>query len=412
MAADGYTDRLPFPIETLGVHGADTDTDTDTDAGLAIEVAAATLAGLPGATPTRLHALLKRFGTATHALDAVLDGRAAEAFLDDHRCEVLARHWARCADPITVALTLRRRATRVWATGQRDFPIDPRLPLAPAVLLAEGDRPEVLDRPRVAVVGTRAASPPGIADARAIGRYLAEQGITVVSGLAIGIDAAAHEGALEVGGGAIGVVATGLDIVYPRRHGRLFAGVRRHGLVLGEHGFGVPPTKARFPIRNRIIAALCDATVVVEATATGGARITADLALRYDREVLAMPGSRRNPAAAGCNALIADGAHALLDPSDVLTVLGRHAPASAYAASIAQTAPADRKQRRKVGWDGSTEGLSPAARRLHASMSGEPATLDQLVGRTGLAVGEVAGLIRELERSGRLERARGLLWPC
>ena len=389
------------------------DEEVEAEATAAIGVAAATLAGLPGASTRRMHALLRRFGTATRALDAVLDGRAAEAFGLDRDRDYLARHWARCADPLTVALTMQRRATRVWVTGQPDFPIDPELPKAPAVLLAEGERPEVLDRPRVAVVGTRAATPPGMADARAIGRYLAEQGVTVVSGLAIGIDGAAHEGALEVGGGVIGVVATGLDVVYPRRHGPLFARVRRHGLVLGEHGFGVPPTRRRFPIRNRIIAALCDATVVVEATATGGARITADLALKYDREVLAMPGSRRNPAAAGCNALIADGAHPLLDPSDVLAVLARHAPASAYAAQIAREAAAGRKAEvSSVGWDGATAGLGSAARRLHAAMSGEPATLDQLVSRTGLAVGEVAGLIRELERAGRMERARGLLWPC
>jgi DNA processing protein len=183
--------------------------------------------------------------------------------------------------------------------------------------------------------------------------------------------------------------------------------------VLGEHGFGVPPTRGRFPIRNRIIAALCDATVVVEATATGGARITAELAAKYDREVLAMPGSRRNPAAAGCNALIADGAHPLLDPSDVLTVLARHAPASAYAAQLARAGGSGgHAARTRVGWEGSTAELGRAARRLHAAMAGEPATLDQLVSRTGLAVGEVAGLIRELERAGRMERARGLLWPC
>lgn len=219
-------------------------------------VAAATLASLSGASPPRLHALFKRFGTPARALDAVLDGRAAEALPDDPRSDLLARRWAGAADPQRVAATLQRRGTLVFAAGQTEFPIDPRLAQAPAVLFAEGDRPEVLDRPRVAVVGTRAATPPGIADARAIGRHLAEQGVTVVSGLAIGIDAAAHEGALEVGGGVVGVVATGLDIVYPRRHGPLFDRVRRHGLVLGEHGFGVPPTKARFPVRNRIIAAL------------------------------------------------------------------------------------------------------------------------------------------------------------
>jgi DNA processing protein len=225
-----------------------------------VAAAAATLAGLQGATPRRLHALLRRFGSPVEALHAVRAGRAAAALTDDadHNRDALARRWAGGADPTLVATTMQRRGTRVWVTGQPGFPIDPGLENAPAVLLAEGDRPDVLDRPRVAIVGTRAATPPGIADARAIGRYLAEHGVTIVSGLAIGIDAAAHEGALDVGGGVIGVVATGVDVVYPRRHGPLFARVRRHGLVLGENGFGVPPTRGRFPIRNRIIAALVE----------------------------------------------------------------------------------------------------------------------------------------------------------
>jgi DNA processing protein len=369
------------------------------------EIAAATLASLQGATPHRLHRLFVAFGSPAAALDAVRAGRAATAIPDDPHRNALARRWELTADPIGVAAALERRGTRVLATGQPGFPVDPDLEEPAAVLFTEGDHPEVLDRPRVAVVGTRAATPPGVADARAIGRYLAEQGITVVSGLALGIDAAAHEGALEVGGGVIGVVATGLDIVYPRRHDLLYARVREHGLVLGENGFGVPPTRRRFPIRNRIIAALCDATVVVEATEKGGARITAEWAVRYNREVLAMPGSRRNPAAAGCNALIADGAHSLLDPSDVLAVLGRHAPATTYSAAAAR-AEADAR------WGQPGIRVGGSARRLHAGMAGEPATLDDLVARSGMAVGEVAGLIRELERAGRMERARGLLWPC
>ena len=143
--------------------------------------------------------------------------------------------------------------------------------------------------------------------------------------------------------------------------------------------------------------------MVVEATATGGTRITANLANLYGREVLAMPGSRRNPAAAGCNALIADGAHPLLDPSDVIAVLALSSPASAYSAMAAA--------RSGAGWGGAPVRVGRAAGRLHAAMSGEPATLDDLVGRTGSTVGEIAGLVRELERAGRIERARGLLWP-
>jgi DNA processing protein len=367
-----------------------------TDTRTTNSVAAATLASLQGATPERLHRLFSYFGTPERALEAVRAGRAAAALSEERHRAAIARRWARTAEPTRVATLLEQRETRVWVTGEPGFPIEPGLDDAPAVLFAEGDRPEVLDRPRVAIVGTRAATPPGIADARAIGRYLAEQGITIVSGLALGIDAAAHQGALEVGGGVIGVVGTGLDIVYPRQHHLLYAEVRRHGLVLSENAFGVAPTRRRFPIRNRIIAALSDAVVVVEATTKGGTRHTAKCAADYDREVLAMPGSRRNPAAAGCNALIADGAHPLLDPSDVLTVLGRHSPATGS---------------KPAGWGGPEAKIGGAARRLHAGMAGEPATLDELVIQSGMAVGEVAGLIRELERAGRIERVRGLLWP-
>ena len=156
------------------------------------------------------------------------------------------------------------------------------------MLLGEGERPDAFDATRVAIVGTRAATPHGLADARELGGFLADAGITVVSGLAIGIDGAAHEGALDAGGLAVGVVATGLDVTYPRRHRALYDRVREHGLVVGEHGYGVQPRRERFPVRNRIIAALADVVVVVEATAPGGARITA----RLRRRLRPRPSSR------------------------------------------------------------------------------------------------------------------------
>ncbi len=268
------------------------------------------------------------------------------------------------------------------------------------MLLGEGDAPGVLDAPRVAIVGTRAATPHGLADARELGSALTDARITVVSGLAIGIDAAAHEGALEVasatdGGaaGPVGVVATGLDVVYPRRHRALFDRVRRGGLVVGEVGYGVGPAAWRFPVRNRIIAALADVVVVVEATESGGARITAEYAAQYGRPVLAVPGSRRNPAAAGCNALLADGAHPLLEPSDVLLALGLAAGG-------------------RAGWTlPPGAALSDDARSVRHAFGGEPATADQLAGRSGLPPERVSGALRELERAGCLQRSRGLLWP-
>jgi DNA processing protein len=289
---------------------------------------------------------------------------------------------------------LTRRGTHVYLDRRAGYPIRDDLPERPAVLLAEGDAPEVLDRPRVAVVGTRSATLHGLRDAREIGAFLANNGITVVSGLAIGIDGAAHEGALDARGGVVGVVATGLDIVYPRRHARLFDRVRRGGLLMSEYTFGTEPLRWRFPVRNRIIAALADAVVVVEATASGGARITAGFALEYDRTVLAMPGSRRNAAAEGCNALLADGAHPLLTPDDVLVALG--------------LTPGARR-----GWGAPPARGNPTgdAAVLLRACGGEPATVDQLTSRTELGQDRVALAVRELERGGWMTRDRGYCWP-
>ncbi len=286
------------------------------------------------------------------------------------------------------------------ATGGDDFPIrdadllDAALDAGmPDVLLGEGDRPDAFDAPRVAIVGTRAATPMGIADAREIAAFCVRAGLTVVSGLAIGIDAAAHEGALDAGGLTVGVVATGLDIVYPRRHERLYARVREHGVIVGENEYGTQPLPWRFPIRNRIIASLADAVVVVEAGRTGGASITARYGFDYQRHVYALPGSRRNPAAAGCNALILDGAKPLLDPSDVLFAVGQGGTMTG-GWMPAPKPPADRDQRAVL-----------------RAMGGDGATIDEIERRCALPAERLGAALRGLERTGRLQRRRGLWWP-
>jgi DNA processing protein len=335
--------------------------------------AAAALVCLRGVTAKELCDLVRRPGGPRAALAAQPPGRVDEA---------------------RVARELARRRTRVYVEGRPGYPIVDDLPGRPPVLLAEGDAPDVLQQPRVAVVGTRSCTLHGRRDAYDLGAYLAQVGVTVVSGLAIGIDGAVHEGALDAGGGVVGVVATGLDVVYPRRHASLFDRVRRQGLLVSECAFGVQPTRSRFPVRNRIIAGLADVVVVVEATIAGGARITAGFALDYGRTVLAMPGSRRNPAAAGCNALLADGAHPLLDPDDVLVALG--------------LTPGGRR-----GWGAPPPRAAPTgdAAALLRACGGEPATADQLASRTGFAPDRVALAVRELERTGWMTRDRGYCWP-
>ena len=364
------------------------------------ELAAATLACLPDMTPLRLRALLRTFGGPIAALEIVRGGHASavlsEAASERDRASWrrLECRWRERAETSVVARLLERRGTRVWIEGTEHYPIVDDVPDRPPVLLAEGARPDALGAPRVAIVGTRAATPHGIGDARELGDVLGAAGVTVVSGLAIGIDGAAHEGVLAAGGSAIGVVATGLDITYPRRHAGLTEQVRRAGLVVTEQGFGVRPRPGLFPVRNRIIAALADVVVVVEATIGGGARITAQFALDYGRPVLAVPGSRRNAAAAGTNALIADGAHPLLEWGDVLVALGM-SPAAARTEVPAPPRP----------------GPSADGAGLLTALGGECATADELSSRTGMPTARVALAVVDLERKGWIERAQGAIWP-
>jgi DNA processing protein len=232
-------------------------------------IAAAKLASLYLVTPPRIRRLLDAFGGPVAALEAVQERRVTGLI---GRCEELdprqlARRWSEEASSGAVRAQLDARGTRVWIAGDADYPICDPLPDRPPVLLGEGERPDAFAAKRVAIVGTRSATPHGLADARELGGFLAGAGVTVVSGLAIGIDAAAHVGALDAGGLVVGVVATGLDVVYPRRHRALYARVREQGLVVGEHGYGVQPRRERFPVRNRVIAALADIVVIVETTA-------------------------------------------------------------------------------------------------------------------------------------------------
>ncbi|MFM8304182.1 MAG: DNA-processing protein DprA [Actinomycetota bacterium] len=360
--------------------------------------AAVALAGLESLGVRRLRVLVDHFGTPSRALRALQHGRAravlTPTFGPKHRhlAEPLCARWAAEVDAATARALLETRAAHVWLERDLTYPVPEPLPDAPVCLIAEGERPDALDAPRVAIVGTRSATPHGLADARELAGTLVDAGVTVVSGLALGIDGAAHAGAVAAGGSTVGVVATGLDVEYPRRHRGLYGDVRASGLVLGETGYCVRPAPWRFPIRNRIIAALADVVVVVEATLTGGARITAEHAVRYDRAVFAVPGSRRNTASAGTNALIADGAYPLTDWSDVLVALGM-TPGARRCAPPVRAVPDE------------------AGHRLLGALGGEPASPEQLAARTGLAPEVVALSVAALERTGWVTWSQGLVWP-
>ena len=300
--------------------------------------------------------------------------------------------WARAARPDATRALLQRRGTHVWIDGDGDTPIREAIPGRPPVLFGEGAAPDAFAAPRVAIVGTRSATPHGLADARELGGFLAAAGITVVSGLAIGIDGAAHEGALAGGGRAVGVVATGLDVTYPRRHRALYAGVREHGVVVSEHAYGIQPHAAQFPVRNRIIAALCDVCVVVEATVTrrrdDHGPVRERLRPRGVRAARRAPQPRRGRLQRADQGRRADPARP-----------GRHPH---------RTGPGPRRSAVATGARAAVDADETAA--LDA-LGGEPATIDQLVGRTGLSPGRLAGVLRRLEQAGHIEKGRGRWWP-
>jgi DNA processing protein len=259
----------------------------------------------------------------------------------------------------------------------------------PTRLWLRGDSADVLARPAVAVVGARSCSTYGAQVARTLARELAATGLVVVSGLARGIDGEAHRGALDAGGATVAVLGCGIDRDYPARHADLARRlVEAGGLVVSEYEPGVEPAPWRFPARNRILAGLALATVVVEARERSGALITADFALELGREVFAVPGEITSNLAAGTNRLIRQGAAPLLEIDDVLDALGIVAapPARATAA----------------------HGLGEAARQILELVAAEPRTSDQLVRETGLDAAIVAGALVELELTRAAIEADGL----
>ncbi len=342
---------------------------------------------VPGVGPQRLAALREHFGSAAAAwqapasqLASVLDARVLAAL-----------------EATRARLDLARIAARLEALDASVLTIDdPAYPQAlrsvtqpPFLLYARGDV-GLLSRRCVAVVGARRATPYGLLAAQRLAGDLAQAGVTVVSGLATGIDAEAHRAALAAHGATAAVLGCGLDVVYPRANRTLQASIARHGLLLTEFPPATPPQPGNFPARNRVISGLSEVVVVVEAGNRSGAMITARYAAEQGRDVFAVPGSIFAATSQGTHELLAAGAGIARSADDILAALGLPKPAL----------PAPQ----------GTTGPTGTAAEVVAVLGLEPMHIDDVGRQTGLSSAEVANALSLLELQGRVRHVGGMRW--
>ncbi len=252
----------------------------------------------------------------------------------------------------------------------------------PVALYCKGRRP-LLNQPALGIVGSRNATPQGIRDAEAFALALSDAGLTIVSGLALGIDAAAHRGGLGGASSSIAVIGTGLDRIYPASNKALARQLAESGLIISEFALGTPPLPGHFPRRNRLISGLSRGVLVVEAAPDSGSLITARVATEQGREVFAIPGSIHSPLARGCHALIKQGAKLVESAADILDEL-------AWAQRLAPP-----------------ELAAPLSDPLLAALEGAPVTLDTLAQRTGLTLEALSAKLLALELDGRIASLPG-----
>lgn len=276
----------------------------------------------------------------------------------------------------------------VW--GGESYPVALAAVVDPPIVLWVRGVAAVLSRPAVAIVGSRAASPYAREVAAGLAAALASRGIVVVSGLARGVDSAAHRGALEAGE-TIAVLGSGADVIYPPEHAELAAEIARHGAVVSELPPGAPPRAHHFPLRNRIISGLSLAVVIAEASERSGSLITAACGLEQGREVMAVPGNVLTGRNRGAHALLRDGAKIVESADDILEEF----PALCHLTENQQTTAAP------GGMAGDSNGI------LACFTAGEPCSLDEIAVRTGLGAGLVLSRLAELELAGLIRRGEG-----
>ncbi len=369
---------------------------SDSKSTVAIDTPSAALLALlrtPGLGAVRIRRLLQRRGSA-EAVFAAKAGGWRDAGCSEAQIAALAS-----PDHAGVEADLRWLA----ASPARHF-IDNRhprwparleqIPGAPVGLFAVGDL-ALLGEPQLAIVGARAASAQGRDHAHAFADGLARAGLVITSGLALGIDAAAHRGALDAGGATIAVCGNGLDRVYPARNRDLALAIAERGLLVSEFPPGTVPRPEHFPRRNRIISGLSLGVLVVEAQLESGSLITARIAAEQGREVFALPGSIHNPMARGCHALIRDGATLTESVADILAELSAQLrPTLGAVATTTGAAPADAP-------------ADPLERRVLAAIGDDPVAIDQLAATLSLGIAELGAALLSLELQGLIEAQAG-----
>ncbi|ATE62007.1 DNA-processing protein DprA [Thauera sinica] len=365
------------------------------------------LTSIPGIGGETQRRLLSAFGlpgrvftAGRGALAGVIGGEAAELLLSPPRQQAIDTALAWAAEPDSHILTL----------ADTDYPRTLLDIADPPVLLYVKGNPAMLQRPAIAIVGARSATAQGEANAEAFARALSEHGLTVISGLALGIDAAAHRGALAAGeGGTIAVVGTGADRIYPARNAAIARDIAAHGAIVSELPLGTNALRHNFPRRNRIIAGLAQGVLVVEAALGSGSLISARLAAESGREVFAIPGSIHSPLARGCHRLIREGAKLVETAEDVLEELrGRLGwPASSGRAHPAGTARAAEQGAAPAAPRQPALPMEDDAARVLRAMGHDPADIDQLASRCGLTVDALYAILLSLELDGHIARLPG-----
>lgn len=343
----------------------------------------------PGVGPDTARKLLQAFGLPAQIFAA---GYSALSKVVSERIALALSH------PPSDEVRQQIDKTAEWCAQSGNYLlslIDPLYPKAlldipdPPILLYVKGRPELLEANTIAVVGSRNASVQGISNAEQFSEALSRAGLTISSGMAAGIDTAAHQGALRGAGSTVAVIGTGADIVYPARNRGLAHLIAEGGCIVSEYSLGMPAIAANFPRRNRIISGLAKGVLVVEAAAQSGSLITARMAAEQGREVFAIPGSIHSPLAKGCHQLIKQGAKLVETAQDILDEL-RVVPVSQVAVNSPVTSPA-------------------SADPLLDAIGFDPVHIDALAERSGIAMADLHGRLLEYELDGKIENLPGAM---